>query len=151
MKVGAAIGVGACALLLCAPAVAQTPTPDPAPLPPPAPSTTEPSTASSAEVPSTSNAPSSSSSAHARKDHLKRRERVKKPTHPGVGPFHSSVAELGLGVLTPVLQPQSTGQIVSDISAGNGSTASRPRPVVIGLALVLVFMAGVVLVVSFQY
>ena len=147
MKVRLAIGVAAF-WLLCGPALAQTPTPDPAPVPPPPPPppTSEPST------PSAPAAAPSPSSAEIRIHPRKHREHAKKrPPAPALGPFHPSFAELGPSVLTPAVKALDAERVFTEMSAVSGSDDRGPRPLVIALALVLVLMAGVVLVVFFQY
>jgi hypothetical protein len=77
--------------------------------------------------------------------------RKRSPAGPELGPFHPSVAELAPSVPAPEVKPLDTGNVFTEISPASSSTDGGPRPVIVGLALVLVLMAGVLLVVFFQY
>jgi hypothetical protein len=54
-------------------------------------------------------------------------------------------------VLTPAVKALDAERVFTEISAVSGSGDRGPRPLIIALALVLVLMAGVLLVVFFQY
>ena len=153
MKVGLGIGVVALALLVCAAALAQTPTPDPPPVPQPPPPTQPPPPPSEPSAPPPPETPSTAPVHHPRKharmhrEHAKERQLVQQE----LGPFHPSTAEAGPMVLVPEAALVNTRQVLSAISAGSIAHTDGPRPVVIALAIVLVFMSGIVLLVFLQY